>query len=157
MFYDSGVYRLGDRKKSYVEIDSVNDVAVLNRMQIAHSNETVYFRSTSDAPFLIQESYKSFHFRRKGKNIIRSSRIEGEPDSEIIQLSPEEIKMDIRLSFLSIQKKAKKWLKELEKEQYQPVLIPRDYGIIAKEREYRELAKKHGHHPLGFAGYLAEN
>lgn len=42
MFFDPMCYKLGDRKKSYVELTQVQDVSNLNRLSACYANEMLY-------------------------------------------------------------------------------------------------------------------
>ncbi len=157
LFYDEGVYKVGDRKKKYVSVTSLNDIKMLNKLQLSNCNEVAYFQNENDTSYLVQESHKASFFRRPVKSSLQIHKIENKPNSELIQLKPQELKVGLQLTFLRVQKKAKMWLKEFEKDRFQPAIVPRDVTITNKYQEYRELSKRGIKHPLGFVGFLGES
>ncbi len=44
LIYDDKVYKVGNRKQSYVELHSVNDIRELNKLSIVNSNLVVYYQ-----------------------------------------------------------------------------------------------------------------
>lgn len=47
MFYDDRCYKMGDRKKSYVELNQKEDVRELNKLTACNSNKVIYFKEGS--------------------------------------------------------------------------------------------------------------
>lgn len=157
LYYDTTTYKVGDRKKKYVNVSSLGDIKMLNRLQLTNCNENVYFKSKTDISHLIPESYKTQPYRRKIRTSLQIHKMNKRPNSELMQLKPEDLHINLTLSFLTIQKKTKKWLRYFETIQYQPVFVPRDIRLSGKYEEYRELSRKGAQHPLGFIGFLGEN
>lgn len=157
LFFDSTTYKVGDRNKQNVFINSVAEIRVLNRIQIANCNKTIYFLKETQSSSLIRESQLSRKYRRKERSQVNVHKLEKNENIDLIVMYQVELKINLELSFLRIQKRTKKWLKIFKNKSPQPVFVPRDIYLTRKYVEYRELSKKQIKHPLGFAGFLMQS
>lgn len=74
MFYDPKCYKLGDRKKDYVEITQNKDIYELNKLTVSNAENVIYYK-----PETISE-YNLKHLVTQVKNFRRLSRVEAFPE-----------------------------------------------------------------------------
>lgn len=70
LFYDPLTYRVGDRKKHYVEITEQSDVENLNTLVACYANKMIYCRDGSITPYNL-ERLADAHDKYKPKNRVQ--------------------------------------------------------------------------------------
>lgn len=109
ILYDYTVYKIGDRKQYTITVNNTNDVDKLNLLQLLSANENIYFDSS------IKQDYIEMLFAR-GKKYIRikkSNVLEYQSvdkiNTSLLLTYPEDIKINLNLSFIKLLKKAKRY------------------------------------------------
>lgn len=74
-YYDPVVYKLGERKKTYVDVGNDNDVKELNKLVSANANEILIFNSASYLPADFT-NYSILHHRFSTKELVESFTLE---------------------------------------------------------------------------------
>jgi hypothetical protein len=87
LFFDSGIYKVGDRKKKYLEISNVSDVDSLNTLQFINCFETVFFDEKAKEDYIKKISVNSTKYKRANETRSTMSYIikDGEKKEEIIK------------------------------------------------------------------------
>lgn len=86
VFFDSGIYKVGDKKKKYLDISNVIDVDSLNTLQFVNCFETVYFDEKANADYIKRIANVSTKYARA--NVTKSTMSyvikDGENEKEIL-------------------------------------------------------------------------
>jgi len=87
MLFDSDIYKVGDRKKKYLEIKNESDVDSLNILQFINCFETIYFDEKANEIYIKKLYSTSRQFKRANiSNSILSYLIkEGENEEEVLK------------------------------------------------------------------------
>jgi len=114
IFYDQGVYKIGNRKQRIVEINNIRDINSLNLLQFINANLNLYFNNDINEIYLDFLSKQGNKFRREKKvnvNEYISNKKFDSPNlkSSLILSYPEDIKINLNISFVKLLKKAKKY------------------------------------------------
>ncbi|MFW6030842.1 MAG: DUF4238 domain-containing protein [Halanaerobiales bacterium] len=107
MLYDPFVYKVGNKKDIVIKINNRKDVDELNLLQLINAYRNIYFNHN------INENYCS-ELLRKGKRFMRGKKVNVEEfqagfKNKFIEAYNEDINMKLKLSFVSIKRKASKY------------------------------------------------
>jgi len=112
IFYDQGVYKIGNKKQRVVEINKIRDINSLNLLQFINANENLYFNKDINQIYLDSLSKKGIKFRRDKKvnvnEYISNNKFDSQKSSLIVSYA-EDIKINLNLSFIKLLKKAKRY------------------------------------------------
>lgn len=65
-YYDNKCYKLGDRKKKYVEITDENDIRELNKLSACSANKVIYYKAgTISKPEIVSLGEQALSFKSK--------------------------------------------------------------------------------------------
>ncbi|MFA5815795.1 MAG: DUF4238 domain-containing protein [Bacteroidales bacterium] len=64
IFFDSGIYKVGDKKRRFLDINSTDDVDSINILQFINCFETIYFNEKASETYLRQLVQKSKKYVR---------------------------------------------------------------------------------------------
>lgn len=70
VLFDSGIYKVGDRRKNHLDISNVSDVDSLNILQFINCFETIYFDEKAEENYIKRLATISTKFQRS--NVIHS-------------------------------------------------------------------------------------
>lgn len=144
MLYDPNVYVVGQRGMPWHFISDKRDVDEINVFTAAHSYENIYFRSGASNFIKVVERAKNY--RRKNKARIHKSPVVEKPDgkgfSQIVASTLEDVQMDMQLSFIKLNKQAKAWIAEAEKQRMMPAMVPRSAAVLADLQQMRDERRK---------------
>ncbi len=139
IFYDSKVYKLGNRKGNIVKISKTKDIDQLNQMQFLNAGQTLYFNEGIDETYCRKLSDRAKKLRNTKKINLSEFKNLDDPRglNTIVAINDPGRNMDLRLNCLKILKKSqkiqigpsmynvrdhraveehKKWMEEMEKE-----------------------------------------
>ncbi|MFW9679069.1 DUF4238 domain-containing protein [Vibrio parahaemolyticus] len=108
IFYDDAVYKFGDKKTRVIELKDSSDAIELNKLQLVSAEQNVYFLSTASDPVKYHGSAKK-HYRTKKINIIEKT------DKFGVNATRVNIETGMKLSFLTLKKKAKVLIKSRDR------------------------------------------
>ncbi|GAG83607.1 unnamed protein product, partial [marine sediment metagenome] len=112
VFYDQGVYKIGNKKQRVVEINNIRDINSLNLLQFINANENLYFNKDINQIYLDSLSKQGIKFRREKKvnvnEYISNNKFDDQKSSLIVSYA-EDIKINLNLSFIKLLKKAKRY------------------------------------------------
>lgn len=74
MFYDSKCYKLGDRKKTYVEISNDKDIKELNKLTASNAENIIYYKPKSITENELEQ------FANQNKKFKPTTRVESYPE-----------------------------------------------------------------------------
>lgn len=74
MFYDSKCYKLGDRKKTYVEISNDKDIKELNKLTASNAENIIYYKPKSVTEYELKQ------FAAQNKKFKPTIRVESYPE-----------------------------------------------------------------------------
>lgn len=136
MFYDGDVYRVGGRKHRVVDVIDSRDVDELNKLQVVNANSNLYFNEQVNELYVRKIVRDVARFRRKTcANVVEYGPFQEEQgrQSSIIQLFYEDVRTRLRLSFVSVTKKARRY-------DLSTGAVPlRDPGLVDKVTQAREM------------------
>lgn len=153
-FYDSEIYRVGNKKKKIIEVTDVGDIFKINTLQICSCLENIYFL---DQHFDCELLYKkATPFFRKIKAKVESfPQYENEGGyGELMRMCREDIITRLNLSFLTIKKSAKKWRNEFRKQSVQPAVVVRKEQLCKDHRDFLKAVQKKQYDPLDFFSFV---
>ncbi len=154
LLYDSKVYRVGNDRKNTIEIINPTDIHHINKLQVCSCLENIYF---CDPNFDAESLYKrAFSYLRTTKsNVIFSPEFkDGDDKSELFSVSPVGIRTNLKLTFLTIRKSAKKWRDEFIKQKIQPAVVVRNRQTVEDFDEFVEAVKKGEYKPADFFEFI---
>ena len=136
ILFDSYVYSVGNRNKPVVDIELRRDVYQVNRLQMVSALENIYFRDTGQN---VESQYRrASGYRRKEKTTlgVYPENLSAKGRSELIQISREDVRIDLTLSFVRLNKRSKKWLRDFRKLLVRPATVVRDQDLIKEHEEF---------------------
>lgn len=111
VLYDKDLYRVGFRQKQVIEIGNVQDVDQLNALQLVNSNRNIYFNDLVKQEY-VEELHRIYSNKRISDkmSVDEFHQINTEPKlrRSLIISHQNNIKMELKLSFISETKKAKR-------------------------------------------------
>ena len=111
VLFDKDVYRVGTRNKTSIKADSLADITALNLLQYINANKNIYFNEN----FLekqVQElliTANSYRRQTKANWDKYPSKVETEKKKNLLHLYGSDVKCSLKLSFISLVKKAKSY------------------------------------------------
>jgi hypothetical protein len=136
MFYDRDVYRVGGRKHRVVNVIESRDIDELNRLQVVNADSNLFFNEQVSELYVRKIVKDAARFRRKTcANVVEYGPFQEEKgrQSSIIQLFYEDVRTRLRLSFVSITKKARRY-------DLSTGVVPlRDPDLVDKVAQAREM------------------
>lgn len=98
-YYDSKCYKLGDRKKKYVEINDENDIWELNKLSACSANKVIYYKAgTVSKPELLCLGEQVMRF--KPENQVETFEGFKSENSEIIGTQRRSMFCQLKLNFV---------------------------------------------------------
>ncbi len=136
LFYDHESYSVGSRSKSTVKVTTPRDVYELNTLQMTAAYENVYF----EIPGFDVESLfrKASPFRRtqKAKMSVFPEEESMNTKKELIATSREDVRTNLKLSFVKLTKGAKVWRDKFRKLRMQPAAVVRNQELVDEHEEF---------------------
>lgn len=108
MLYDSGVYKVGSRRAKPILDASKGDVTSLNRLQCVSATQNAYFHDWQVADELFKIAQSVDRFRGQLQPRYHKAAEDGDSNSELIHQYWPMPQIDLELSFLSIQRNARR-------------------------------------------------
>jgi len=136
LFYDFDSYSVGKNTSSIVKVSLPKDIYELNTLQMTSAYENVYYENNK---FNIDALYrKSLPFRRNQKSnmSVFPGEENNEKKSEFIASSKEDVRTNLNLSFIKVNKSTKKWRTEFQKLKSQPATVVRNRQLCDDHREF---------------------
>ena len=151
--YDNNVYRAGKEKEIVIEINNVQDIYQINTLQVCSCLENIYFLNLDMNCEALHNKAKPY-LSNKMVNFdtfpITSNKLS---NKEIIQSSREDIRTNLKLSFLSTRKSAKEWRNKFRKLKSQPAVLVRNEEICNDTEEFIKSVKDGNYKPEEFFRY----
>ena len=156
-FYDKKIYRVGKNKKTFVIITNPKDIYELNTLQMCSAYVNIYF---SDSKLNIEAlCKKGKKFRRKQKSsmdVFKPINEGANKKSELLVSSKEDIKTNLKLSFVRQTRNSKGWLKKFKKSKSKPAVVVRDEKLCADHREFLKNVDKKKYTPSEFFEFITD-
>lgn len=156
-FYDKKIYRVGKNKKTFVIITNPKDIYELNTLQMCSAYVNIYF---SDSKLNIEAlCKKGKKFRRKQKSsmdVFKPINEGANKKSELLVSSKEDIKTNLKLSFVRQTRNSKVWLKKFKKSKSKPAVVVRDEKLCADHREFLKNVDKKKYTPSEFFEFITD-
>lgn len=109
IFYDNLVYKVGTRDKNVIYVSDVNDINAINSLQYINAYKTVYFNNNLDKKQFAIIKGKMKKYRKVEKVFIKEAKlIRNNQINPLILSNTRKIEIKLSLSFLNLNKKAKK-------------------------------------------------
>ena len=155
LLFDPAVYSVGNKNNSIIDISLPRDIYEMNTLQACSAAENIYFQ---DHVLNVEALHRrAVPFRRTLK-----TRMEIFPDketddgsSELIASSREDVRTNLKLTFVHLTKNAKKWRDEFLKLKMQPAAVVRNQKLVNDHKEFMDKVKKKEYEPSGFFRFLA--
>lgn len=132
MFFDPAVYVVGARREVTYQVRERSDMLALNTLQLVAAQENVYFASGQSN--LYQANEASRRYRRADLNRYHYGPEVDRPDGKTTQkfmFSGVETKTQLNLTFVRIQKPAKKWREDYRRLPAAARRLPRNADFVA--------------------------
>lgn len=156
LFFDSDIYKVGNKKDLIVFVNKEDDINSLNQLQIVNALSNVYYKSKT---LNIKKIYTSSisYFRKQKTNLnIFSGVDEKKIKSELLAISDGVVHTKLQLSFVKVIKKAKRWRIDFNKMKMQPIVVVRNDQVIDDLREFREIARSGKYSSGDFSKFLKD-
>jgi hypothetical protein len=110
LFYDSNTYKVGDKKKNYIELTRQEEINQLNLLQILNCERTIYFNNEISNNYLLALKNKLFQYSKgsiTNSQILHRINEKGEKmeDGSLIWLSANSIDINLAISNITLTKK----------------------------------------------------
>lgn len=103
VFYDSKIYKIGEKNKSHIDLISIKDVEQINDIQWINALENVYHDDSLPPSEILRCNKKNKSKRRESKVIVKEYPESTTPDgktSSLIHSYKPDIKANLKLSFI---------------------------------------------------------
>jgi hypothetical protein len=129
MFYDRDVYKVGDKKKRYIELSKKTDIDQLNLLQILNCHQLIYFNHKALYPDLILLKKKSQSYlkgNQMSSTILKQIDQEGKINNKesLILLGSQGIRINLSLPNIHQTKKIKRRHFDYSRLALRPQTIP---------------------------------
>jgi hypothetical protein len=154
IFYDHIMYRVGRRSKPVVHVSLPRDVYELNKLQACSAAKNIYFNDPKIDVETLDK--KAAPFRRKNKcnlDIFKRSETE-ECRQEFIVSSREDVRTNLKLSFIHLTVGAKLWRNTFCKQRMQPVAVVRNMQRCKDYEDFIEKVNSKEYLPSEFFRFL---
>jgi len=152
--FDSGVYSVPGRHKRVVSMVRARDIHELNALQVCSAAENIYFRDAdADVDRLYRRSLPHRRAQRSRVEVFRGKQTEAR-SRELVTASVEEIRTNLRLSFVGVRKSAKSWREEFRRRKTQPAVVVRDERMVEDHREFSRRVDRGEYKHWEFARFL---
>lgn len=156
IFYDHECYSVGSHKSDVINITEAKDVYELNTLQMCSANENVYFSNHEmDIVSLCRKS-KPFMRRYKTKFNVYPGKTTDSHKHEFIMTTREDIRTELKLSFVGITRKTKIWRTKFRKMNSQPAVVVRNEELTEAHRDFTKRVVANEYAPHEFFKYLDE-
>ncbi|MDU0458979.1 MAG: DUF4238 domain-containing protein [Geobacteraceae bacterium] len=154
LLLDRSVYGFGRRNQRVIQINKVGDVEQLNNLQFLAAVENIYFhQQTGDTGEISRGFRRVKRLRRPHKTNLHSQveKLSDTKEKELIGMYREDIRCDLKLSFIKLMPKAKQI-----KEDVMYRIACRDQGLVDEFHRFGKLVKRGYYGTADFLKYLAE-
>jgi len=150
ILFDKNVYRVGTRNKTRIKVDSPADIAALNLLQYINANKNIYFNEDFSEKQVQELLNSANRYRRETKANWDKypSKVENETKNILLHLYGSDVKCSLKLSFISITKKAKSYILG------QKVTHVRNEQLCRLHEKFLELVDKGLCDPGNFYGFV---
>ena len=156
IFYDHDVYSVGKRHSLTVNIDLVRDVYELNTLQMCSAMNCVYFRDSELDVNSLYRKASPFLRQKKGTlNVLLGKKTKNRR-KEFIEMSREDVRTNLALSFLWLTKSARVWRKKFQKQKSQPVSVLRNRELHDLCKEFMSKVEKNEYETGDFFQFLID-
>lgn len=140
LLYDKDVYKVGSNNKNIIEIRNVRDIYQINTLQVCSAYENIYFKNSQlDTKALFKKSKPFLRAVKSNTKVFPKSN--GKKKEKLIMMGIEEVRTNLKLSFLTIKKSHRDWLKEFKKLKQQPIVIFRNEDLKKYYDKFEEQVK----------------
>ncbi len=155
LLFDSSVYSVGSRKNSFVDISIPRDIYEINTLQACSAEENIYFLDRALNVEALHRRAVPFRRTRKSNVAIFPDKESGDRKTELIASSREDIRTNLKLSFMSLTKSAKEWRDDFVKLKMQPAAVVRNQEMVNDHREFMTKVKNNEYEPSEFFKFIA--
>ena len=156
IFFDHNVYSVGKRHSLTVNVDLSKDVYELNTLQMCSAMNCVYFRDSELDVNSLSRKASSFLRQKKGTlNVLLGKKTKNER-KEFIEMSREDVRTNLALSFLRLTKNARVWRKRFQKQKSQPVSVLRNQELHDLCKEFMSKVEKNEYETGDFFQFLID-
>lgn len=151
IFFDQSVYRIGNKRDTFIKISNTVDIDSLNILQCVNAYGNIYFDETVSAEYIGKIYSKCKKFRRKVKTVLKEYPGEMEPDGKVRSLLhsyKSDVRIGLRTSFITITKKAKKY------NLGNKTIHLRDEALVKIHRKFMDAVNKGYYKPNQFKSFL---
>ncbi len=142
VFYDSNAYTVDIDGSATIDVTLLDDVHELNTLQMCSALNCVYFQDRSTDVELLYRTASQFRRQEKGRlNVFHGDETK-DGKEEIIEMSREQIRTNLTLTFIQIKQRMKEWKRKFQKRKIQPVYVDRNKKFHDICQEFIRHAKK---------------
>ena len=136
LFYDAGVYSVGQRNRHMVDISSPQDVDQVNLLQMCGCQHNVYFRD--EDLDLEPRHQRALRFRQQSKTQLQVfSEVNSEPRTrKLVAMSFSDVRTNLSLSCVRITRRARRWRTRFRKKKERPAAVARNQPLIDAYQQY---------------------
>jgi hypothetical protein len=113
VFFDKNIYRFGHRQRKLIEINNINDIEQINKLQYLNAYRNIYFNPTVKEPYIKNLHDSNIQNRKAHKVLVREyyeiSPQRSKTIKSLVSIHQRNIVANLSLTFCSLLKKAKKF------------------------------------------------
>lgn len=154
--YDRDVYSCGSHRDSVMHVPTDDDVLQLNTLQVASALENVYYRGPSADVFRAASAGERGRRTKKAQLIRGRERSTPTGSSQLLGMSREDVRTNLRLTFVRLLKPAKRWREERMRPGPKPAVVVRNEALIREHEAFMRVVDQGHYAPTEFLRYLRE-
>lgn len=156
LFYDYESYTIGSRSKPVVKVCLPKDVYELNTLQMTSAYENIYFESINFDVDALYKKASTFRRSQKSKMSVFSGEEDESTRKELIATSREDVRTNLKLSFVKLTKKTKVWRNKFQKLRMQPAVVVRNKELVDSHDEFMKKVDDKEYKPGDFFKFLED-
>lgn len=154
LFYDNQSYSVGTKNKPIVKITSPKDVYELNTLQMTSAYKNLYYENVDFD--MIKLFRKASPFRRQQKSRMSEFSRKGTKNSQefLIAMSKEDVRTNLKLSFIRITQNSKIWRNKFRDRKMQPAIVVRNEQLLEDYDEFWSMIDNKEYSSVNFFDFL---
>ena len=155
-YFDRGVYAYSPRQSLFARVPTREDMNQLNALQVVSALENVYFSTPAADIFRVMARAKPLRRIRKARIIALPEKKTKTGSSQMIGGLREDVRTNLRLTFVKLLKPAKRWLVERKKPGLKPVTVLRRPDMVEDHESFQQAVDAKRYQPTEFLRFLRE-
>jgi hypothetical protein len=157
LLFDPVAYRVGQHRRTVVEVTSPQDVYALNTLQACAASANIYFHGDAlDTAALHRKAAPFFRSEKATVRAFQNPSVQPGQRQELVTTSRSDIRTNLSLSFVTLRTFAKRWRDRARQQKMQPGAEVRNPELVDGFREFRTEVKAGKYRSGDFLRFMAD-